>query len=151
MCFAAGAKQDTSAESPRRAHGPTLENGWIDYYLLTQLQFRDHLLIAFVAGAAKVIEQFPASSYHAQQTTARGVILLELLQMFSEMIDAVGQQGDLHVRGPCVLGVYFETLDHRCLFSCFHILYLLFDERVTLPERIYVASINTGFTAPVAI
>jgi hypothetical protein len=97
--------------------------------LSAELQFGDHLLITLVAGAAKVIEQFPASGYHAQQTTARGVIFLELLQMFSELINAMSQKGDLHVCGPCVRVVDFETLDHRCFFSCFHILSLLFDER----------------------
>lgn len=66
----------------------------------------------------EVIQQSPALSDHHQQSTARAVVFDVLLQVFGQMIDALGQKSNLYVSGPCVALVQAEPC-YR--FSFFHI------------------------------
>src|SRR5580658_10213155 len=68
----------------------------------------------------KIIQQATALADHDQETTAGAVVLDILLQMFGQMIDALGQKSDLHVSGPCVALVQSEPC-YRLSF--FHILF----------------------------
>jgi len=67
-------------------------------------------LIAAEVGALQVIEQAAALADHHQQTATGAVILLVALQMLGQVVDALRQQGDLHVGGTRVLGVRLEVI-----------------------------------------
>ena len=56
----------------------------------------------------KIFEQAAALADHHQQPAARAVIFFVGLQMLGQMVDAMRQQRDLHVRRTRVLGVRFE-------------------------------------------
>ena len=55
---------------------------------------------------------------HAEKAAAGMVILLVLLQVISELIDALRQKRDLNLRRAGVLVVYVRFLDNSGLLSC---------------------------------
>ena len=65
--------------------------------LFAKFQFlRDGLIAGHVRGV-QVIEQAAALADHHQQSAARTVILLIALKMLGQVINALGEQGDLDV------------------------------------------------------
>ena len=87
-------------------------------YLLAQLELFRHRLVAADVGVLQVIEQAAALADHHQQTTAGAVILFVALQMLGQMVDALRQERDLHIRGTRVLGVRLKLFNRLRL--CFH-------------------------------
>lgn len=85
---------------------------------MPKLQLLGHRLIARQVGLVEVIQQPAALADHFQQTAPRAVVLDVLLQMLGQVVDALGQKGDLHVRGACVLVVKLKS---RYRLSFFHI------------------------------
>ena len=83
--------------------------------LLAKLQFLGDRRIAAHIGAVQVIQQAAALPYHHQQSPARAVVLDVLLQMFRQMVDALRQQRDLHIRRTRVLGVRLKLFNRLCL------------------------------------
>lgn len=75
---------------------------------MTKLQFLRDGLITVDVRVMQVIEQTAALADHHQQSAARTVILVVALQVPGQMVDALGQQRDLHVRRTGVLFVQFE-------------------------------------------
>ena len=65
-------------------------------------------LITCQVGMMEIIQQSAPLTDHFQEATARAVVLAVLLQMFSQVINSLGQKSDLHVSGPCVLFVQLE-------------------------------------------
>lgn len=68
----------------------------------------------------EIIQQRAPLTDHFQEATAGAVVFAVFLQMFSQVIDSLGQKSDLHVSGPCVLLVQLEPC-YRLSF--FHILF----------------------------
>jgi len=76
---------------------------------MPELQFLCNQLIARQVGLMEIIQQTPALPDHFQQATPGTVVLDVLLQMLGQVINSLGQKGDLHVRGACVLIVKLKT------------------------------------------
>jgi hypothetical protein len=76
---------------------------------MPKLQFLCNRLIAQQVGLMEIIQQTPALPDHFQQTAPGTVVLDVLLQMLGQVIDSLGQKGDLHVRGACVPFVKLKT------------------------------------------
>ena len=87
---------------------------------MAQLEPLGDRLITRQIGMMEIIQQATALSDHDQEAAAGAVVLDILLQMFGQMIDALGQKSDLHVSGPCVALVQPEPC-YRLSF--FHILF----------------------------
>jgi hypothetical protein len=85
-----------------------------------QLELLGDRLIPRHVGMMEIIQQAAALPNHDQESPAGTVVLHIFLQMFGQMIDALGQKSDLHVSGPCVALVQSEPC-YRLSF--FHILF----------------------------
>ena len=83
--------------------------------LVAQLQFLCDRLIASQINGLQVFEQAAALADHDQQPAARAVILFVGLQMLGQMVDAMREQRDLHVRRTRVLGVRLKCFNRLCL------------------------------------
>jgi hypothetical protein len=83
-----------------------------------QLELFGNRLVARQIRMMEIIQQAAALADHDQEATAGAVVLDILLQMFGQVIDALGQKSDLHVSGPCVALVKSEPC-YRLSF--FHI------------------------------
>ena len=84
---------------------------------MAKLQLLCNRLIARQVRLVKIIQQATALPDHFQKATTRAVVLDVLLQMLGQVIDALGQQGHLHVGGPSVLVVQLKA---RYRLSFFH-------------------------------
>ncbi len=82
---------------------------------MAQFQFLGDRLIASQVNRLQVFEQTAALADHHQQPAARAVVFFVGLQMLGQMVDALGEQRDLHVRRTRVLGVRFELVNRLCL------------------------------------
>jgi hypothetical protein len=87
---------------------------------MAQLEPLGDRLIARQVGVMEIIQQAAALPDHFEQATTGTVILDVLLQMFGQVIDALGQESDLHVSRPCVALVQPEP---RYRLSFFHIFF----------------------------
>jgi hypothetical protein len=72
--------------------------------LLAELEPLGHRLVPSMVGRQEVIQQATSLANHHEQATTGTVILFVLLQMFGQLVDALRQQSDLHIRRP---GVFF--------------------------------------------
>ena len=88
-----------------------------------ELKLLGDRLIARQVCIVEVFQQSAPLTNHFQEAAAGAVVLDIFLQMFGQVIDALGQKSDLHVSGPCVL---FVQLKPRYRLSFFHI--SLFDQ-----------------------
>ena len=79
--------------------------------LVPKLELLCDGLISADVRIVQVIEQAAALADHHQQSAARTVIFGVALQVSGEVIDALGQQGNLHVGRAGVLLVQLELLD----------------------------------------
>jgi len=50
-----------------------------------------------MVGAVDVGQQAAAAADQLEQTATRGMIVLVLTQVLNNLVDALGQQGDLHL------------------------------------------------------
>src|SRR6478752_5886240 len=70
--------------------------------LLAQAQLFDQTAVAVRVARLQVVEQFAPARDHAQQSTARMMILDVRLEMIAEAVDARRQKRDLHLGGTGV-------------------------------------------------
>src|SRR5207237_7961649 len=78
-------------------------------------QLVDYRPIALGLLSLDVLEKPPPFPDQHQQAPARVVILRMRLEVLGEPIDALGQERDLHLRGPRVPLVSLELLDQALL------------------------------------
>lgn len=95
--------------------------------LTAQLEFLGNGLVAAGVGGMQIVQQTPALSDHDQQAATRAVILVVFLKMFSEAVDAFGENGNLDVCRTGVTFVETEILDDlrfdlHCSCRLFHFL-----------------------------
>src|SRR5688500_17798532 len=99
--------------------GASLRRGL--FVLAAQTELFDQGLVALVVLALEVVEQAATAVDHLQQATTDVVLLRVQLEVAGELLDAGGQQGDLHFRGAGIgraALVFFDDLAgvdrHRC-------------------------------------
>jgi len=66
----------------------------------------------------QIIQQTPALPNHHQQAAPGAVVLLILLQMLGQMIDALRQQRNLNIRRTSIPLVQLKIAN--CFRLCFH-------------------------------
>lgn len=64
--------------------------------LVAQTKFRDQCAVTIRAFAAQIGQQAAALADHHQQSAARVQVVLMYFEMFGQLIDARGEQRDLH-------------------------------------------------------
>jgi hypothetical protein len=64
----------------------------------TQFEPRDDLLVSLWALPVQVSEQAPTLSDHLEEPAASGGVVLRLPQVLGQMLDALGENGDLYLR-----------------------------------------------------
>ena len=79
--------------------------------LLAQIQLIERRLVSRSRGALEIIKQPATACDHLEQAAPGGVILEVRLEMLGEVIDAFGQNGDLHVRAAGIFLVQPEGGD----------------------------------------
>jgi hypothetical protein len=96
---------------------PTAENkkAALPVKLFAQLQFFRDVLITTQINVLQIIEQATALADHYQQPATRAVIFFVRLQMFRQMVDAMREQRNLHVRRTRVFVVRLELFNCLCL------------------------------------
>src|SRR4029079_3656949 len=75
--------------------------------LLAQPEAIEQGAITIPVRTTQVVEQFPATTYHSEQAATGGMVLDVILEMPGQVVDARGQQCDLHFRRA---GVGLRTL-----------------------------------------
>ena len=69
--------------------------------LLTQLELLGDRLVTAHVGVRQIIQQAAALADHQQEATAGAVVFLVGLEMFRQMVDALGEQRDQIGRASC--------------------------------------------------
>lgn len=86
--------------------------------LVAEFQLLHDSQMAGRVGAVEVIQQATALTDHHQQSAARAVVFGKFLQVLGELVDALGEQGDLHVGRASVFFVETKILhDFRFVFQ----------------------------------
>src|SRR5215470_5046524 len=83
--------------------------------LAAQSKALNQLLVAGIVLALEIIEQAPPLPDHDKKAAARMEILLVRLQMLGQIVDALAEDGDLHLRRACIVGFLSVLLDDRLL------------------------------------
>ena len=78
---------------------------------MTQFKFLGNGLVTVDVSVVQVIQQPPALTHHHQQPATRTVVFLAVLQVLGQMVDALGQQSNLHVGRTGVLLVQLELFN----------------------------------------
>ena len=73
--------------------------------LATEFQGADQFVILLDVPAFEVIEQAASLRDHLEQSAPRVVVFLVRFEMLGELIDALREQRDLHLRRPGVAPV----------------------------------------------
>src|ERR1051326_4297312 len=76
--------------------------------LAAQTEFSDQLEVAVLVLSLQVLQQLAPLVHHLEQATPRMVVLLVLLEMGGQAVDAFGQEGDLDFGRPGVTLVPLE-------------------------------------------
>src|ERR1041385_819694 len=79
--------------------------------LAAKSQVLHHLSVAFDLGGFEVVQQSPALSDHAEQAATRRVVALVDFEVLGEVVDLLGEQGDLYLRRTGIALVRLEFLD----------------------------------------
>src|SRR5262245_39039518 len=66
--------------------------------LAAKSQVLHHLSVAFDLGGFEIVQQSPTLSDHAEQAATRRVVALVDLEVLGEVVDLLGEQGDLNLR-----------------------------------------------------
>jgi hypothetical protein len=100
-------RDDASKEARGDAetHHPFAKN------LAAQTEALDGIIITLHGCQFEIVEEFPATGDHSQEAATGGVIFDVAAQMARQVIDALGEQGDLKVGAAGVLFVLLEGAD----------------------------------------
>ena len=89
--------------------------GGYDANLLANAQTTQQIDIALRIVASHVVEKTATTTYHPQQTAAAGIIFRVTAHVFSQVIDAAGQNSDLHRRRSGIFIACPEISNRLCL------------------------------------
>ena len=84
--------------------------------LLTDTKLSDDRTIAFDILLLEVVQKVSSVTYHLQKSAAGVVILLVNLDVFSQLVDPLGEDSDLYLGRTGVLLMQTVSLDNGCLF-----------------------------------
>jgi hypothetical protein len=86
---------------------------WIgfDQALLSQIQILQYPGVSVEILALQVFQELPPARHQGQQTAAGVVVLFMGLEMFSQVLDAGGQDGDLNFFGTGIRIIAVETVN----------------------------------------
>ena len=103
--------------------------------LLTDAKLGDDGAVALDVVLRHIVQQTAALADHLEQAHTAVIVLLVHLQVLGELIDALGEDGDLDLRGAGVALMGLVLLDDRGLL-------ILGDHGICLPFRylLYPAS-----------
>jgi hypothetical protein len=93
---------------------------WPGGALSSQAQLLDDASVSLDVGLCQVIQQPSSLSYKHQKPPAGVVIFLVSLEVLGEVIDSLGEDGNLHFGGPGVPFLLPEILDDLFLFFLGH-------------------------------
>jgi len=93
----------------RKAKSAGESDAFGESLLAAQTERGQDLLITLVVGAGKVIEEFAAARHHAEETAARGNILLVGREVAGQVIDTTGEERDLHIGAARITVMKLET------------------------------------------
>ena len=85
-----------------------------------ELELLGNRLVPRQIGGVEVIQKAAALADHFQKATAGAVVLDVALEMLGQMVNPLGQKGDLHISRPCVALV---NLKPRYRLAFFHSLF----------------------------
>jgi hypothetical protein len=83
--------------------------------LFSQSKPADHVLISRAVFPREIFEQLIAPADKLEQPTSRGMVLLMDIEMLAKVIDALGEERNLHFRRTGILLVDFEICDDLLL------------------------------------
>jgi hypothetical protein len=83
--------------------------------LLAESEFFDDVLVSLNIHFSQVVEQPPPLTDQLQKTSPGVMILFVGLEVLREVIDAIAQDSDLHLRGTCIFVVELETINDLLL------------------------------------
>ena len=122
-------ERDFVLERVREMHTPEKENprtetrsgSQPETVLLAEIELLEETFITVAGGALEVIQQAAAFGHHHEETAARCVVLRVALEMFGELLNPRGKEGDLHVCAASVFVVHFDALKfvRHCHISYF--------------------------------
>src|SRR5579872_4124024 len=81
--------------------------------LLAQAKALDNLAIPIRVATVEIVQQATAAVDHHDQSASRSVVLHVRLQMRSEIVNSLAQQGNLNLGGACVLRMRAVLLDQH--------------------------------------
>src|SRR4029078_10107397 len=73
----------------------------------------DYARVALLVLALHVSERLAARAHHLQEAAARMVVFLVRLEVLGEVVDALGEDGDLHFRRAGIVGLGSIVFDER--------------------------------------
>lgn len=99
-------------EAGRCRGGTVCRDGGVtrDGRLVAQSELLDHRPVSVKIGPAKIVQQPPPTTDHLQETPSTVVVARVTPKMLVELLDAGGQQRDLHRRRSLVVLVSRELL-----------------------------------------
>lgn len=88
--------------------------------LFPQVEFLKKRVVALGFRAVEVIQQAAAATDHGEEAPTGGEVLDRILEMRREMVDSLGQEGDLDVGGTGILVVETVACDDLAFRCCGH-------------------------------
>ena len=92
--------------------------------LLSEIQLLDDRTVALDVGLLEVAEKISSVADHLKKSAAAVVVLVIVLEVFSQIVDSVGQKRDLYLGRTRVALVSSVLLNNCLLFvlqHCFHL------------------------------
>ena len=85
--------------------------------LLTQTESLDKFTITIDVLVVKVLKELTTTTYHLGQRTSGTEVLLVLLQVLGEVLNAISEESNLALNRTCVLGVLALLAENLDLLS----------------------------------
>ena len=88
--------------------------------LLSDVQLLDDSTVSLDVNLLEVTEEVSSVTYHLKKTTTAVEVLVVVLEVCVEVVDAVCEERDLNLRRTCVAFVCCVLLDKSLLYVLLH-------------------------------